>query len=66
MSVPLIEDGGTDSSSSGGATAADGPSVRLVSSDGTEVVIGPDALVAYAALLQTVLLVFLVYREVNA
>jgi hypothetical protein len=79
MSVPLIEQGkgvdssggtaqvtttGTDSTAASTA-AANGPSVAFSFSDGSQVVLGVEDLQVYLAAIQTLLLLYVAYREVT-
>ena len=78
MSVPLIEQGNGVGSSDGTAqattmtataggqeAAAGGPSVTLSFSDGSTVTLGVEDLQVYLAAIQTLLLLYVTYREVT-
>lgn len=76
MSVPLIEQGNGVGSSDGTvqatATAAadpagsSGPSVTLSFSDGSSIVLTAEALQVYLVTIQTLLLLYVTYKEVTA
>ncbi|MCT9095279.1 hypothetical protein [Haloarchaeobius sp. HME9146] len=70
--VPLIETQGSTRSSGATATVTDSisastpgePHISWTRSDGSTVVLGADDLMVYISLLQTLLLLYVTYREV--
>lgn len=65
---PLIEqEAGSESvtASSGSSNTSEGPSLKLTFSDGSEVTIGPDELLLYLVVVQTLCFLYLVYTEMK-